>query len=384
MGGLGDLFDPEWVWEAYCQRFGRRGPGPRRIVLRLVNHSPGKRILVSYRVKWQRDDYLPSEYFTLSVERGASVEVFRYPHDPYLPGLAEAADPEAAHRLIGRYVLVFPGRRVRVELVRYRPRSRAVLRHRAGKVRLYVRVMRPVGMSPLLEAAQLVARSGFAAPRVAGRWDDGGVVWLSEIPGINVRRSLRRGDPPTPGMVLDGLESLWRLPPHTTRACPFGLRGRYYYANRILHHALENYPTVSLLRDATRALDPFVEGWRPSGIAHNDFYDDQMIVLPDERLALVDFEEAGPGDPMLDIGNFLAHLKWNSTFNKNINGDPNGAYYDRFRSAALERYPWNEADLNLREAVCLFRISTNPIRRPRSGWRDKVETGLQLVNDILG
>jgi len=383
LAGLGNLFDTEWVWEAYCQRFGGRRSDPRRLAVRLVNHSPGRRILVSYRIDWQRGDYLPSEYFTVLLERGDPVEMFRYPADPYLPGLAQAADPGAAHRLIGRHVLVFPGRRVRVELVRYRPRSRAVLRHRLGKVKLYVRVMRPAGMPSLLEAAQLVARSGFAAPRVAGRWDDGGVVWLSEIPGINVRQSLRQGNPPTPDMLLDGLESLWSLPRHTTSARPFGLRGRYYYARRVIRHALENHRATSALRDTTRVLDRFVDGWAPSGIAHNDFYDDQMIVLPDGRPALVDFEEAGPGDPMLDIGNFLAHLRWNSTFNKNPDGDPNGVYYDLFRSAALERYRWNEADLNLREAVCLFRIATNPIRRPRPGWRNKVETGLHLVNNTL-
>ena len=61
---------------------------------------------------------------------------------------------------------------------------------------------------------------------------------------------------------------------------------------------------------ATRSLDSFVESWRPSRIAHNDFYDDQMLVLPDGGIAMVDFEETGPGDPMLDVGNFLAHLRW--------------------------------------------------------------------------
>ncbi len=383
LGRLEDLFDPRWVWDAYCGRFGRRRSHPRRLVLRMVNHSPGRRLLVSYMIEWQPGEYQPSDYLTLLIERDGSVEMFRYPDDPYLPGLSEAADPETAHGLIGRHVLVFPSRRVRVELVRYRPRSRAVLRHRVGKVRLYVRVMHPSRMPTLLEAAKLVDRSGFAVPRVTGRWDEGGVVWLSEIPGANMRRSLRRGHPPTPGVLLDGLESLWRLPSHPTGVRPFGLSGRYYYASRIIRHAVDKGRASSLLRDISRILDPFVDGWKPSGIAHNDFYDDQMIVLPDGRLALVDFEEIGPGDPMLDIGNFLAHLKWNSTFRKNADHDPNGLYYDLFRATVLGRYRWNEADLNLREAVCLFRISTNPIRRPRSGWRGRVETGLELVKHTL-
>ena len=58
--------------------------------------------------------------------------------------------------------------RVRVDVVRYRPSGHAVLRHRLGRVRFYVRVMRPERVSRLMAAAELVAQSGFALPRLAG------------------------------------------------------------------------------------------------------------------------------------------------------------------------------------------------------------------------
>ena len=38
---------------------------------------------------------------------------------------------------------------------------------------------------------------------------------------------------------------------------------------------------------------------------------------------------------------------------------------------------WNRAELNLREAVCLFRICTNPVRRPRPDWHRNLEAGLR-------
>ena len=57
-------------------------------------------------------------------------------------------------------------------------------------------------------------------------------------------------------------------------------------------------------------LSPFVDAWQPTALAHNDFYDDQMLFTPDTgRLALVDFEETAPGDPLLDVGVMLAHLR---------------------------------------------------------------------------
>ena len=131
-------------------------------------------------------------------------------------------------------------------------------------------------------------------------------------------------------------------------------------------------------------LDLFVESWQPSEIAHNDFYDDQLLALPDNRMALVDFEEAGPGDSRLDVGNFLAHLRWRSRVGERKQTDASGVYHNVFRSAALHRFGWDERELDLREAICLFRICTNAVRNPRPDWQSRLETGLSLVNETLG
>lgn len=44
-----------------------------------------------------------------------------------------------------------------------------------------------------------------------------------------------------------------------------------------------------------KGLDDFVREWRPTALAHNDFYDDQLILTPERELALVDYEEVAPG-----------------------------------------------------------------------------------------
>ena len=41
---------------------------------------------------------------------------------------------------------------------------------------------------------------------------------------------------------------------------------------------------------------------------HRDFYSDQVIVTPDSRLFILDFDLYCLGDPALDIGNFIGHL----------------------------------------------------------------------------
>ncbi len=382
---LPKLMDPEWVWRAYTRQYGSPDTGPHRIRVRQFSHSLGRTAIVSYEAEWPYDEYLPSESFAIRIGSSGSVELYRYPDDQALPGLREAADPEGALALLNRHVLAMRARSAGVDLVRYRPANRAVLRHRAGRVRFYARVVRPDVVSRLLAAHELMGRSGFVVPRLAGYWEDGGVVWLSEIPGRNLRRQLNRGRMPDAGRLLDGLQALWSAPPWPDEGRPFNLAGAYRRARRSFRHNLREYgETRRVMKEATEVLDPFVRDWRPSHLAHNDFYDDQMLQLRDGRVAMVDFEEAGPGDPLLDVGNMLAHLRWASRFGRNRETDAKGAFYQIFRNEALERFRWSERDLALREAVCLFRVCTNTIRRPQSDWHDRLDAGLRLVNEVLG
>ncbi len=208
---------------------------------------------------------------------------------------------------------------------------------------------------------------------------------MSEIPGENLRRRLRQGGTLEPEMLLAGLETIWNGPDKTRGRRPFNLPGVYDRAKRTFRQNLrDDGLAVRQLDDVTKALDRFIQSWRPTCTAHNDFYDDQILVLPDGRVALVDFEEAGPGDPMMDVGNFVAHLRWSSCFGRQGETDATDRYYQAFRQAAVDRFHWSEEDLAFREAICLFRICTNAIRRPREDWRVMLERGLSLVNETLG
>ena len=378
------LFDGEWVWRTYCSRFGQPETKPQRLRLRQLSYNPGRRAIVTGVAEWPWDEFVTQDQFAVELARGQPARLFRYPDDPYLPGLTDAASAVAASRLLNRYVFAAPVQRVRVDVVRYRPGGHAVLRHRLGRVRFYVRVMRPARVARLMAAAELVGQSGFALPRLAGCWAEGGVVWLSEIPGNNVRRLICKGHALDPEPILENLARLWDTPYAANEHRPFNLRGAYRRARRVFRQVLRDQdgPRLTLKR-ATAALDPFVKSWQPSGVAHNDFYDDQLIRIPDGRLALVDFEEAGLGDPLLDVGNFLAHMRWSAHFGRETEAQASGAYHRLMRSAALARFGWEERALNLREAVCIFRVCTNPIRHLAPDWPRRLEVGLSLVNEVL-
>ena len=382
---LPKVFDPDWVWNLFRDRHEVTESPPERLRVREFSHSPGRAAQVSYEVHWPEEEFLPWEIFTVAVRPGDRIETTRYPEDGKLPGLSAAADPEGAVGLVNRHVLALPVRRARVELIRYRAGNRAVLGHRVGKARFYARVMRPDDLSAHLQAREFVLGSRFVAPRLAGLWEEGAVMWMAEMPGRNLRNQIRRRRGPDPLQLLDGLSSIWQLPAGAAHQSRFSFTRAYRRARRsLVDKSRDHAAAAQELERATGKLDPFIEAWQPSGVAHNDFYDDQLLHLPDGRIALVDFEETGPGDPLADVGNFLAHLRWTARVNRGRKADACVEYHDAFREAALDKFGWQERDLAVREAVCLFRVCTNAIRHPRADWQSQLQLGLAQVNEVLG
>ena len=381
---LPTLLDSEWVCGAFIEQLPEDYGEPERISIHHFIHSIGRRALVSYEVSWPADQYLPPEYFVAKTNGGGSIELARYPVDSRLPGLVAAAEPNGVLELANEHVLTVPARRARVQLIRYRPEYRAVLRHRLGRVRLYARVMRPSDVDGFLRTHEVATKTAFVVPGLAGSWHAGGVVWLTEVRGKDLRRRIRKGKTPDPMLLLDGLESLWELPQQAFGIRPASLKRAYDRARASFRHNLLDDAESTFKLDAiAEALNPFVKSWRPSHMAHNDFYDDQLLLTENGRIALVDLEDIGPGDPMLDVGNFLAHLRWSSQSSNRDRATNCRAYHEELRRAALERFLWDARSLALREAVCLFRICTNIIRHPKPDWINRLDAGLELVGECL-
>lgn len=386
---LRHVFDVSWAWRAYCNQFGEPEETPDRLRLDQFVYRPGRRAVVGYVAERRWDTWVVEDQFAFEVRAGKELRLFRYPDDPYLPGLATVADAVEAHTALPKYVGLHP-HRLHIESVRYRPTTRAVLRYRAwwrrrdiGEVILYVRVMPPAELADYIAAGKLTQHSGFVLPRVAGHWPEGGVVWLVETPGRTVRNLIREGAAPEPHRLLDGLEPLWAAPLPQNAPEAFDAAGAFSWSRDVISESLPTHGEArDLFNTAVRELKPFVAAWRPTGLAHNDFYDDQVLGTPDGRIALVDFEETGPGEPLLDVGNMLAHLRWMGHYAREA--ERFAQYRVALRAAALERFGWNAHELALREAFSLFRLCTNPIRSPGDDSLEMVGTLLGLlVNQVL-
>ena len=104
----------------------------------------------------------------------------------------------------------------------------------------------------------------------------------------------------------------------------------------------EKRPTAAL--DALLVLQQ-CEHWlarfpalRRAGI-HRDFYPDQLIFLPGDMIAFVDFDLFAMGDPLIDAGNFLAHLK-ETAIREHGDAQALAAHEAEFVCGYLAAAPW--------------------------------------------
>lgn len=116
---------------------------------------------------------------------------------------------------------------------------------------------------------------------------------------------------------------------------------------------------------------------------HGDFYTDQVVVMSD-AIAILDLDRATQGDPMVDLGNFQAHLE-----RQCLQGTLSYAQIEYIQSHLLTSYhtasesnvgPNADTRLSLYTALGLFFLSPAPFRYRDPLWP---ELTLQLLERVL-
>lgn len=379
------VMDSDWVLRLCLKRDIWNGYRPSSLEAEYFRHEPGKRAVVGYTADWGDEYWMGDAEFCVLTEAGdPEPRIYLYPEDPRLPGLKEAASPIEAQGLLARYVGLHP-HRLRVRTVRYRATVRAVLRYRLswprGQVRnmdIYARAMRPELVERWQRAHAFMSHSEFILPRALGLWEEGGIIWIDQIPGENLRKLIDQGRAPDPEVVLAAIAPLWQRADLSFE----GLTTRSGSTESVLSLLRRAVPEPELRRfdRSFQILREFEASWRPSGPAHNDFYDDQIIMVGG-RPAIVDFEEAGLGDAMLDVGYFLAHLRWRAR--NRTPAEPYLDYHRRMRDTAVAWFGWQPSDLAVREANALFRLSGNPVRGLHPDGPARVVQWLEAMQEAL-
>jgi len=118
-----------------------------------------------------------------------------------------------------------------------------------------------------------------------------------------------------------------------------------------------------------------------AGVAtiHGDFYSTQVIVSENGEVKILDFDEAATGNPLIDLGNFLAHLE-RGVLNKEITESQ-----AKLASAAfLEGYAKRDfRECRAHISSALFRLAQEPFRMRQAHWEDRIDAILRRVEGLI-
>ena len=102
-----------------------------------------------------------------------------------------------------------------------------------------------------------------------------------------------------------------------------------------------------------------------------------------ETFGLIDLDDLGPGDPLLDAANFSAHLLLLGTSGPASTHATILRYRDELRAAVCRRFDTGPADLAWREAYCLLRLAAGPFRVLHPDWPRRMAARLSLATEAL-
>lgn len=352
---------------------------------RQVVHQPGRGTTVSYRarVRWAgggvRDETLaactgdlPAGVLVLDdgVER---VGVWRFPHDPDLPGLPSACDEGAVAGVLEDLGLGTGPVRLRTRA--YRPRRRAVIEAVGSRGRLFVKVVRPDRVQALHDRHRLLVGRGVPAPRSLG-WTPDGLVVLQAVPGRTLRQALRsRTLIPSGSEILDLLD---RLPAELATGTP-----RRSWVDKTPHYAaVIGAALPGEAARANRVAEQLVAAAHPGslGPVHGDFYESQLMVDRGRICGLLDVDTAGPGDRLDDLACLLGHLSVLAQIDRDrapIINRAGAAYLTAFDAVAPA------AQLRYRVAAVVVSLATGSHRVQEAGWPATTCRRLDLAESWL-
>jgi hypothetical protein len=301
-------------------------PGRDCVVLLAAEQAVGTRAIAPLKlvVTARRDDMLGEVYREryASADPGAATGaalldgtrllVERFPSDWKLPSLRWALDVAD----VGAVVPAVRASRGQPRVLRYLPHRRAVLAYPAaggGEVvgKLFARPRKAARAWDALVALHVVRHGGDPiVPAPVGRVEDRGLLVMEHVAGAPASDALRQGR--SPGRALHAsraaaraLARLHDLPPPELPPA----RARVDDVRRLLDRLRLIAP--ELVDRAEALLEPCAAVLAPApartALVHGA-YAPRQLLLDGDRIAIVDVDGAGPGDPAADVGYFMASL----------------------------------------------------------------------------
>lgn len=298
---------------------------------------------------------------------GAEVGVWMVPHDPGLPGLASALDPETAARLLCD--LGAESHSVDVRLRAYRPGRRAVAEVAGSSASVYLKAV-PPQKAKRLHKIHLQLKSILPVPATLGYDPDRGVLAMQALSGLTLRHTLNR-----PGASLPSPASVAAIPellpePVSSRTIPSPLE-RLDDAVIVLRH---------ILPEEAERLEALVASVGPETVdelvpVHGDYYEAQLLVNSGAVTAVVDIDTFGWGRAGDDPATMLGHLSvW-----QDAASDPERVRLYSRRLLAEWDSRLDPVDLRRRAAAVVAGLAVGPFRVQGADWPRHVSRRIALA-----
>lgn len=329
---------------------------------------------------------------------------YAFPNDAQLDGLRLLREPDKLTEFIQTYLPEYESDDWRLSnaglkntLVRYKPERRAVFRFRTKAVnrntdqrqrlKLYWRVYGDGQAGEVFRRMDMLADTFgksdlLRTPRPIG-WDPyNEVLMMEEIEGTSLEMILSTSEA-APSVRLAGA-GLARL--HSVIDKQLPLLGVEDY----LEKARESQRMLSSLSARLEAqADRLFESLAQSapketirhGFAHGDFYYGQVLIN-DSQVGFVDFDRSHIGSPLVDVGNFLAHLKLLKLGKRLVNTD-------KLSSEFLNAYNqgsglvYDSRELQWWTVLSLLLLTVGPFRRLEPEWIDRSSRILEAAEELL-
>lgn len=319
----------------------------------------------------------PEGSFVLSRDGELDVAVWRFPHDPYLPGLPSAISPERVRELLDQ--LGAPPGAVTLFTRAYRPSRRAVVEVRidgpaaAGRV-LYLKVLSGSRVTELAQLHRALAEA-VPVPPVIGVADAQGILALGALPGRTLRAALVEGWPVPDPEALVALSGRLAATELESSRDPRG------FADPVRHVA----GLAALLPQRARELEQLAEAAAavdgPAVPVHGDLHDGQLLLDDDGTITgLLDVDGAGIGSLAHDVGNLVAHVAVIGEIWPEVAARAE-AYADEL-AAAYTPLVGDDA-LARATAGAWIGLATGPYRAQDADWQDRTHARLDRAARAL-
>lgn len=303
------------------------------------------------------------------------IVVWRVPHDPWLPGLAAALDPDAMATLLATLGMR-SATPLRCRIRAYRPARRAVVEVTGSGVRAFLKVVRP-HKAEALHRAHVDLAATTPVPQSLGWSPERGIVVLQALPGRTLREALLAGfGLPGPAALLAVLDALPPLPTDAEAPAP-DWRAREFGAllSSIAPDLAERIDALAV------GLDPFEAAManEPVVPVHADYYEAQLLVDGGKVTGLLDVDTFRPGHRVDDLATMIGHLSVLAI------GTPQRDRIEAYASRLLDGFDQTVDPALLRAAVAgvVLGLATGSFRVLEASWRHHTERRIALAEQWL-